>query len=62
LELIDAGDQVVAVVRLHGRVKGSDQEVDMLETHVWTGRDGKATEVREYPTKADALKAIGLLD
>jgi len=34
----------------------------MEETHVWREVDGKATEVREYQTKAEALKAVGLSD
>jgi ketosteroid isomerase-like protein len=59
-ELIDAGDRVVVVLRLHGRVRGSAHEVDMSETHVLTMRDGKVTEVHEYPTKAEALKVVGL--
>jgi ketosteroid isomerase-like protein len=59
-ELIDAGDRVVVVLRLHGRVRGSDHEVDMSETHVLTIRDGKVSEVYEYPTKAEALKVVGL--
>lgn len=59
-ELIDAGDRVVAVLRLHGRVRGSAHEVDMSETHVLTMRDGKVSEVHEYPTKAEALEVVGL--
>ncbi len=59
-ELIDAGDRVVAVLRLHGRAKGSAREVDMSETHVLTMHDGKVTEIHEYPTKAEALKVVGL--
>jgi ketosteroid isomerase-like protein len=59
-ELIDVEDRVVVVVRLHGRVRGSSQEVDMTETHVLTMRDGKATEIHEYRTKAEALEAVGL--
>jgi len=59
-ELIDAGDRVVVVLRLHGRARGSAHEVDMSETHVLTMRDGKVTEVHEYLTKAEALKVVGL--
>jgi ketosteroid isomerase-like protein len=61
-ELIDAGDRVVVVLRLHGRVRGSTQEVDMSETHVLTMLEGKATEIHEYQSKTDALKAVGLED
>jgi len=59
-ELIDAGDRVVVVLRLHGRVRGSAHEVDMSETHVLTMRDGRVTEVHEYQTKAEALKVVWL--
>jgi ketosteroid isomerase-like protein len=60
-EFIDAGDDVViAVLRLSGRIRDSGEEVTMPETHVWTMRDGKGVECREYPTKAEALKAVGL--
>jgi ketosteroid isomerase-like protein len=32
----------------------------MEEVHVWSFRDGMASEVREYLTKDEALEAIGL--
>jgi ketosteroid isomerase-like protein len=59
-DLIDAGDRVVVVLRLHGRAGGSTHEVDMSETHVVTVSDGKVTEIHEYPTKAEALNVVGL--
>jgi ketosteroid isomerase-like protein len=59
-ELIDAGDQVVVVVHLIGRMKASDAEVDMRLGIVYTVRDGKIVRGREYATPAEALKAAGL--
>jgi ketosteroid isomerase-like protein len=59
-ELIDAGDQVVSVTRLCGRIRGSGNRVELPETQVWTMRDGKAVEVRAYLTRAEALEAVGL--
>lgn len=59
-ELIDAGDRVVAVLRLHGRVRDSGEEVEMAETHVITIHNGKATSLREYRAKEEALQAVGL--
>ena len=60
-EFIDAGgDVVIAVLRLRGRIRGSGKEVNMPETHVWTMLDGRGVDCREYPTKAEALKAVGL--
>jgi len=59
-ELIDAGGRVVVALRLRGRVRDSAHEVSMSETHVLTMRDGKVTEIHEFTTKAEALKAVGL--
>jgi ketosteroid isomerase-like protein len=59
-ELIDAGDQVVVVAHLTGRMKASDGEVDMRLGIVYTVRDGKIVRGREYATRHEALKAAGL--
>jgi ketosteroid isomerase-like protein len=60
-ELIDVDDRVVVVTRLHGRVGGADQEVDMTTAYVGRWADGRLAEVHEYPNKAEALKAVGLV-
>ena len=60
LEIFDTAGKVVAVVRVSGRVKGSEHRVEMEEVHVWSFRDGMVSEVREYLTKAEALQALGL--
>jgi ketosteroid isomerase-like protein len=59
-ELIDAGDHVIAVTRLCGCLRGSGHELDVQETQVWKMRHGRATEVRAYLTRSEALKAVGL--
>jgi ketosteroid isomerase-like protein len=59
-ELIDAGDHVVAVARICGCLRGSAHQVEVAEMQVWKMRDGRATEVRAYLTRSDALKALGL--
>jgi ketosteroid isomerase-like protein len=60
-EMIDAGDDTVVVMtRLRGRFRGSSEEVNLIEAHVWRLLDGKAVEIREYRTKAEALEAAGL--
>jgi ketosteroid isomerase-like protein len=61
-ELIGAGDHVVAVTRLCGCMRGSGHELDVEETQVWRMRDGRATEVRAYLTRSEALKAVGLAE
>jgi ketosteroid isomerase-like protein len=59
-ELIDAGDQVVALVRAIGRMKDSDAEIDLRYAIVFTIRDGKIASGREYFTREEALEAAGL--
>jgi len=58
-EWIDAGDQIVAMVRSYGRGRGSGVPVDMLEAHLWTVRDGKLRRLQTFATKADALEDAG---
>ena len=59
-EWIDAGDQVIAMVRTYGRGKRSRVPVDMLEAHLWTVRDRKLRRLQTFATKAEALEAAGL--
>ena len=60
-ELIDAGDdQVVAVIQIFGRAQSSGIPTEMRYASVSTIRDGKVVRVREYATRAEALKAAGL--
>jgi ketosteroid isomerase-like protein len=60
-EFIDAGDEVVVVLRWGGRGKASGvafEERD--EAWIFTMRDGKVIRVKEYPSKNEALGAAGL--
>jgi ketosteroid isomerase-like protein len=59
-EWIDAGDEVIAMVRWHVRGKLSGVPTEMLEAHVWTVRDGELWRLRVYPSKAEAQEALGL--
>jgi ketosteroid isomerase-like protein len=59
-ELIDAGDQVVAFVRVHGRGKGSGAAVDARIAQVWTIRSERAIRLEYYGDRTEALKAAGL--
>ena len=59
-EFADMGDYVVADVRVHGRGRASGAAFEEHEVHVLRLRDGKATELREYRSRADALEALGL--
>jgi ketosteroid isomerase-like protein len=60
-EMIDGGrDTIVVMTRLRGRFRGSTEEVNLIEAHVWKLLDGKAVEIREYRTRTEALEAAGL--
>jgi ketosteroid isomerase-like protein len=64
LELIDAGDHVIAstVVHavLHGQGSASGAGVSDTYFFVYKLRDGLAVEGWEYRTKQEALEAVGL--
>lgn len=59
-DYIDRGDYVVVPMTLRGRIRGSDQDVEMPETWVIKLRGGVIVEVREYPNLEEGLDALGL--
>jgi ketosteroid isomerase-like protein len=60
-ELIDAGDKVLALVRVSGRGKASGVEVEAYTWNVWTFRDGMPVELTYFgDDRAAALEAAGL--
>ena len=62
-ELIDAGDKVLALVRVSGRGQASGVEVEACTWVVWTFRDGKPVEWTYFgDDRASALEAVGLSD
>jgi ketosteroid isomerase-like protein len=56
----DAGDEVIAAMRIRARGRSSGAVVERREWDVWTLRNGKLWRLRIYTTKADALEAVGL--
>ena len=59
-ELIEAGEQVVAVQRVTARARASGVATELRYTVVNTIRDGKVVRSREYWTRDEALAAVGL--
>ena len=60
LELIDAGDHVIASTVLHGQGRASGAGVSDTYVFVYKLRDGLVMEGWEYRTKQEALEAVGL--
>ena len=59
LEFVAAADSVVVPLRFRGRLRGSETEATIEETHVYRLRGGKVVEVRAYRTRAAAMEAAG---
>ena len=60
MELHDAGEQVVAIMRQQGRAKSTGLNVDMTFAQVWTVRDGMQARMEMYADPAEAFVATGL--
>src|SRR5436190_1645123 len=59
-ELLAAGDRVVVVSSQHAVPKAGDATMVVNVVEVWTIRDGLLAMRRTYPTRAEALEAVGL--
>ena len=60
IEVIDAEDKVILVIRITGRAKLSGVDTELTYAAVYTIRDGRVAVCREYFTRAEALQAAGL--
>ena len=58
--LLDAGDEVVAVVHVSGTASMSGAAVEMRVGHIWALIDGTAVRVTLYSDPAKALEDAGL--
>ena len=58
-EFIDAGDRVIAVLKVNATGRGSGVDVERIDPAVFTLRSGKCIRVDYYGSKADALKGRG---
>jgi ketosteroid isomerase-like protein len=61
-EFIDAGDRVVAVLRVHAKGRHSGVDLERVDGAVWTLRDGKCVRLDYYGSKEEALRALGLAE
>jgi ketosteroid isomerase-like protein len=62
IELVDAGDDVLAQTRLTGAGKGSGVQVGEDQFVVWTVRDGKAVKLQMFFDRGEAERAAGLVN
>jgi ketosteroid isomerase-like protein len=60
-DFLDASDdQVLVILRDHGRLKGSDAEIQQIGASLWTLRERKVVRIDFYPTREQGLEAAGL--
>ena len=60
-EFVDVGDgRVLVLVRDHGRLRGSDAEVEVVSASIWTVREEKIARIEFHTNRAQALRAAGL--
>lgn len=59
-EFHENGDQILAVVRVRSRPRGSSAFVENRIGHLWTMRDGMVTGLEIFPERDRALAAIGV--
>jgi ketosteroid isomerase-like protein len=59
-EFHDAGERIVAFVRVRARGSGSEIDLEMENAHVWTMRDGQAVAIRAYTDRERALREAEL--
>ena len=57
---VQAGDRVVAVLRVHAHGRGSGVDVERVDGAVWTLQDSKCIRLDYYGNEAEALAATGL--
>lgn len=58
VEVSEVAGKTIVLVHFHGRVRGSGQEVEMDEVWVYSWREEKVIEIREYNTKDEALRSL----
>ena len=59
-EVLDLGDRVLAVTTHRGKGRASGVPVEMQTAQVLTVRDGKIVRQENFPSRAEALEAVGL--
>ena len=59
-QFLEAGDQVVAIVKPRVRPKGTSAEFAVRNGHIWTIRDGVVVSMHSFPEPEKALEAVGL--
>jgi ketosteroid isomerase-like protein len=61
-EFLERGDQIVVLVVVRSRPRGSSAFIENRIGHLWTMRDGQVVRFQIFPEREKALEAAGLSD
>ena len=61
-DVIDAGDDVVVLVRDYGRRPGMTAEISIRAAALWTVRDGRISRAIFSTDRAEVLASVGLTE
>ena len=60
IELLESGDQIVAIVISRLRPKDTEAEIELRNGHLWTVREGTLISLVGFPDPDDALRSAGI--
>jgi ketosteroid isomerase-like protein len=60
--LIPVGDKVLVLSRMHARMAGTQNDVEMMGASIYLVRDGRVARIEHYGARAEAFEAAGLLE
>ena len=58
--IVPVDDKVLMLARVHGRMAGTENDVELIFGSIYVLRDGRVTRVEHYADRAAALEAVGL--
>jgi ketosteroid isomerase-like protein len=58
--VVPVGDRVVVLIRVHGRMAGTQNDVELLAASIYVVRDRRVARIEHYADRAEAFQAAGL--
>jgi ketosteroid isomerase-like protein len=58
--VVPVDDKVLVLARVHGRMAGTQNDVELIFGSIYVLRAGRVTRVEHYADRAEALEAVGL--
>jgi ketosteroid isomerase-like protein len=59
-DFFERGDKIVVLVRWRVRPRGSSAAIETAVAHLWTKDGGRLVRLEQFPSREQALEALGL--